>query len=99
MKRSPYEHKYAALRYLKNRLNVYQINPSARKDELIIIQNILYSNGFSLQLINNLLKKQKLPQPPTKKKNFNQKQKWATFTFFGNETHFITKIFRPFNGF
>jgi hypothetical protein len=54
-----YECKYAALRYLINRLNVYQINPSARKEELIIIQNILYNNYFPLQLINNLLKKQK----------------------------------------
>jgi hypothetical protein len=71
------QYKYAALRDLINLLNVYQVNPSARKDGLIIIQNILYNNGFPLQFINNLLRKQKLLQPPTKKENFDQKQKWG----------------------
>ena len=46
---------------------------------------MLYNNGFSLQLISNLLKKRKLRQPPNKKENFDHKQIWATFTFFGNK--------------
>ena len=69
-------------------------NPSAKREELMVIQNILYNNGFPLELINNLLKKQKSQKLQNKDDNSAQRQNWATFTIFGNEKHFITKIFR-----
>jgi hypothetical protein len=43
----PIEHKYAAIRFLQNRLNSYQLSQEKRDKEREIIQDILYNNGYS----------------------------------------------------
>jgi hypothetical protein len=45
----PNPHKYAAVRYLYNRLNTYQLNSEQYLQELYTIQNILYNNRFPIQ--------------------------------------------------
>jgi hypothetical protein len=91
----PKEHTYAAVRYLVNRWNNYSLTTEAKNQELIQIQNILHNNSFPLQLIQTM-------QPTGQKKqntedNPKPKQKWATFTYFDNETRRITKIFKHIN--
>jgi hypothetical protein len=45
----PTPHKYAAIRYLYNRLNTYQLSNEHYQQEVNTIQNILYNNSFPLQ--------------------------------------------------
>jgi hypothetical protein len=82
----PVEEKYAAFRYLVNRLEAYQLNPAAKEEELIviIIQNILHNNGFPLTLINTVLVKRKPPKISFTGSHSNKK--WVTFTFFGKKS-------------
>jgi hypothetical protein len=42
----PNEHKLAAARYVISLLNAYQLNPVAKEQILISIQNMLYNNSF-----------------------------------------------------
>ena len=89
------EHTYAAIRYPVNRWNNYSLTTEAKNQELIPIQNILHNNSFPLQLIQII-------QPTGQRKqntedNPKPKQKWTTFTYFGNETRRITKIFKHTN--
>ena len=61
----------------------------SKNEELIRIQNILYNNGFPLQLTDKFQKKQE--KLKTCKENIedstSHKQKHVTFTFFGYEIH------------
>jgi len=41
----PIEHKYAAIRYLHNRLNSYQLSHEKKEEESKIIEDILHNNG------------------------------------------------------
>jgi hypothetical protein len=61
------EHRFAAIRFLINRLNTYQWKTACQKKEMIYIQNILYNNFFPLQLINNVQGKDKNTKPLLKK--------------------------------
>jgi hypothetical protein len=42
----PAQHKYAAIRFLYNRLNTYHLNENERKEEENTIRNILSNDGF-----------------------------------------------------
>jgi hypothetical protein len=90
----PSQHKYAKVRFLYNRLNTYDMQEDYYKAEITTIQNILHNNGFPIH--------PPTPQPPP---NTNKKQisntrtqtptpKWATFTYIGKETNFITSLFK-----
>ena len=89
----PTQHKYAAIRFLYNRLNTYDLHTEEYKQEEQAIQNILVNNSFPIQ-----------PQKPTKQKPRHtdkttqpEKQKWTTFTYTGRETTYITNIFKKTN--
>jgi len=89
----PTQHKYAAIRFLYNRLNSYQLQDSEYQREESVIQNILHNNSFPLP--NRKPKTQMTP--PTHDEPSKQKQKWATFTYSGPETSYITKLFKHTN--
>jgi hypothetical protein len=85
----PSQHTYAAIQYLYNRLHTYDLEKEERKRELNTIHNILHNNSFPLKYqkpITHTLTQTK----PTQ----NLKHKWATFTYIGKETTYITNIFK-----
>ena len=89
----PTQHKFAAIRFLYNRLNTYDLPTEEYKREEQIIHNILDNNSFPTcpqKPYDLKLRKQTEPNPI-------EKQQWATFTYTGKETTFITNIFRRTN--
>jgi hypothetical protein len=92
----PAPHKYAAIRYMYNRLNTYQLNNTHYRQEQNTIHNILHNNQFPIQ--NHTRPQQKQNQntttiePPTK-----NNKRWIKFTYVGKETNTITNIFKGTN--
>ena len=85
----PTQHKYATVKFLYNRLNTYDLEKAEHEHELNIIHNILHNNSFPI--------KHQKPQIHTltqKKPSQTPKHRWATFTYTGKETSYITNIFR-----
>jgi transposase-like protein len=83
----PPDHKQAAIRYMVNRLNTYNLTNSNKIQEHGVIRQILHSNGYDPSVTTRHNKRKK----PVLKQNEN---KWAKFTYIGKETKFITKLFR-----
>ena len=95
----PVQHKYAAIRFLYNKLHSYQLHNEEYRQEENIIHYILHNSWFPLQRLTH---KQQLnyiqSQTPFKKiQPHNPPRKWCTFTYIGKETLFITKIFKQAN--
>jgi hypothetical protein len=95
----PTQHKYAAIRFLYNRLNTYQLCSKEYEQEENIIHNILHNNQFPPQ--NNTQKHQHNHTtnliPFDKSQPCTLPKKWCTFTHIGKETLLITKIFKQTN--
>jgi hypothetical protein len=83
----PIEHKYAAIRYLQNRLNNYQLSHEKRDKERKIIQDILYNNGYSTSVLKSI-------SSSKKPKRGTEKTHWSKFTYFGKETRAVTTVFK-----
>jgi hypothetical protein len=83
----PQDHKLAAIRYLTNRMQTYNLNVNNKVKEANTIQQILY-NKYDPSLLNN-----HAPLTNNTKTDLN-KTKWAKFTHVGKETKFITKLFK-----
>ena len=84
----PTQHKYAAIRFLYHRLNTYNLQKQEHDRELNIIHNILYNNAFPIKNQNSHTHNTQEEHPP------KTQQKWATFTYTGKETTYITNIFK-----
>jgi hypothetical protein len=84
----PTHHKYAAVRFLYNRLNSYNLQHGEYKQELNTIHNILLNNSFPIKPHKPHTIKPTHPKKPT------TPPKWASFTYIGKETSYITNIFR-----
>jgi hypothetical protein len=82
----PLEHKHAAIRYMINRLNTYQLNDDNKRTELNTIKQIVSNNGYNISTI------QQLDKPTSKPSPQNNNNTWAKFTYVG--TKFITKLFK-----
>jgi len=93
MSNHPSQHKYTAVRFLCNRLHTYNLQPEEYWQEENTIHNILYNSSFPIQLHKPHLPKPRKHQQTTHKKT----QKWATFTYIGKETTYITNLFRRTN--
>jgi len=85
----PTEHKYTAVKFLFNRLNAYNLQEHEYKQKLSVIKNILCNNSFPIT-------PQKQQSNNTTRQHSTQtsKHKWATFTYMGKETLYITNTFR-----
>jgi hypothetical protein len=82
------EHKHAAIRHMINRMNTYNLNKENKEKERNTIKHIISKIKFDTSLIDkftNFKKKEKLTL---------ENHKWAKFTYIGNETKFITKLFK-----
>jgi hypothetical protein len=84
----PTEHKHAAIRFLLNRMNTYDLNDNNRKAEQDTIEHILMNNGYETSIIEQLSRSE------PKINQSNNKSLWAKFTYTGKETKFITKLFK-----
>jgi hypothetical protein len=84
----PKQHKISGIQYLTNRLHTYPLDENAKKKEHNIIKQILTQNSYP----PNIIPKPK--QPPNTTSKTNKHEQRAIFTYFGHETHKITKIFK-----
>jgi hypothetical protein len=94
----PTQHKYAAVRFLYNRLNTYDLQDDEYKTEENTIHNILYNNSFPIH--SHKPPTQNPPSyTPSRQPVTTQTPtwKWTIFTYIGKETTFITNIFRKTN--
>jgi hypothetical protein len=88
------QHKYAAIMFMYNRLNTYNMHKEEYKIEEDTIQNITFNNAFSIHLHNSL------PPPPRHTTTTPDRQmvittqKWMTFTYVYKETTFITNLLK-----
>jgi len=86
----PICHKMAAIHYIYNMMNTYQLSQSAVKQEENTIIQILSNNKYDSSILDKVKHKKENPKP----KQDNKNHKWAKFTYTGRETLFITKIFK-----
>jgi hypothetical protein len=88
----PAQHKYASIKILYNRLNSYNLQREEYQHEENMIRNLLHNNSFPI-------KPQKHSHPTSEGRQTTPtpKHNWATFTYVGKETSYITNIFRPQN--
>jgi translation elongation factor EF-Ts len=86
----PIEHKHAAIRFLHNRLNTYQLSKEKKDKEKGKIHDILHNNGYSSSILKSI-------SNPKDTKNGTEKAHWARFTYFGKETTAITKVLKNAN--
>jgi hypothetical protein len=84
----PAQHKYAAIRYLYNRLNSYNLQAQGYQQELNTIHNIMQNNSFPIKQNKPWTHKKREKTPPA------QKHSWAAFTYTGKETLYVTNIFK-----
>jgi hypothetical protein len=89
----PTQHKFAVIRFLYKRLHTYDLLTEDYTQEDQIIQNILESSLFPIHPQKPFSLKPRKQKEPNPKEN----KKWATFTYIGRETTFITNIFRQTN--
>jgi hypothetical protein len=78
-------------------VNNYTITPENKITEGNIIRQIAHENGY-----NNSIQKQNKNKINSKMEianedNNQEGKKWATFTYTGSETKFITKLFKNTN--
>jgi hypothetical protein len=85
----PTHHKYAAVKYLFNRLNSSDLQKTEYQQELNVIHNILYNNSFPIKP-----QKQTAHTKTWQQITQTSKCKWATFTYVDKEMSYITNVFR-----
>ena len=76
----------AAIHYLYNRMNTYQLSQSKEKQEENPIIQILSNNKYDPSILDKIKYKREKP------KQNDKNHRWAKFTYTGRENLFITKI-------
>ena len=76
-------YKHAAIRYLTNITNTYNLSAVNKEKESNTIKHILYNNKRDISILNRF----------SKTENKRKQTKWVKFTYVGKETKFITKLF------
>jgi hypothetical protein len=89
-----------AFNFLFNRLNSYPLNNHNRNNEFQIINQIAKENEY--QSTNMFLKlkanmKPNTPHATHSTKEIPKNKMWATFTYVGKKTRYITKLFKNTN--
>jgi hypothetical protein len=84
----PAHHKYATVKYLYNRLDTYNLQHEEYQQELLMIHNILHNNSFPIRPHKSHTRNPVNPITP------RTTHKWASFTYVGKETTYITNIFK-----
>jgi len=87
----PNEHKLSAIRYLQNRNKDYPTDIENKKQEELIIKQIMENNQYDPTTKEKPKNKKKNEKPPARP------HRWAKFTYTGKETRHITKLFKETN--
>jgi hypothetical protein len=82
-----HEHKLAAAKYLATKLKTYNLNAINKEKENNTTKKNILSNNKYISILS------KSTTTGNKVKQNTPKTKWAVFTYVGNETKFITKLF------
>ena len=100
----PIDHKYSAIRYLLHRLQSYPISDIYKHMECDTICHILRANQYSTTVIQNI--RSRFVSVPSSHRTHDltlhnvlqqDRNRFATFTYFGKETRYVTKIFKHTN--
>jgi hypothetical protein len=83
----PHEYKLAAVRYLANRRETYNLKAINKEKENNTIKQILCKNKY-ISILNKSTTMQ------NKVKQYTSKTKWAKFIYVSKGTKFITKLFK-----
>jgi hypothetical protein len=90
----PKQHKLSAYRNWINRLLALPLRKRNRKKELNTIFNIDVNNGYRKEDIIHIYNKLKYQKKNPNNNTEIEQQKWITFTYTGNYTCSITKLFK-----
>jgi hypothetical protein len=88
----PTQHKYAAIRFLHNRLTTFHLHKEEYNEEVNTIHDIMANNGFTVHTLNP--PNPRHPTNSSKGQSDTTTQNWASFTCIGKETLFITNLFK-----
>jgi hypothetical protein len=82
------QHKFSSIRFLYNRLSTYHLQDDEYKEEEDTIHGILSNNGFPIHTHK--------PRHTSTlvKETSTTTHKWASFTYIGKETTFITNLLK-----
>ena len=84
------EHKFAAVRYLINRIETYNLDDKNKEKENNTIKQTLCNHKYDPSLINKCIPKRNKTRL---KRKYTSKTNWAKFTYIRTETKYITKLF------
>ena len=90
----PLEQKMAAIRYFADRINTYEFSKDSKQTEIDIVKYMLRNNSYDVSLLDKMIKEQGMKKHIRQQSPEHQKPKWAKFTYVGNVTRTITKLFR-----
>ena len=92
----PPEQKFAAIGYLAYRLTNYPISTTNKEKEYRTVQQILHKNKFQTHHLDNIVPKMNAKsrtQQNDERHDTRTPIEWATFTYTGKQTKYITKLF------
>ena len=90
----PIEKKMAAIGYFANRINTYELSNDSKQTEIDTIKHNLRNNSYDVSLLDKMIKEEYMRKHIRQQSPEHPKLKWAKFTYVGNETRIITKLFR-----
>jgi hypothetical protein len=88
----PGQRKYAAIKFLHNRLNTYHLHKEEYNEEVNTIRDIMTNNDFPVHTLNP--PNPRHPTNSSKGQSGTVTQKWVSFTYSGKATLFITNLFK-----
>jgi hypothetical protein len=73
----PHEQKHAAIRYLTNRMNTYNLSNANRREEENTTKHILHNKKYYVSVLDRIKR--------TQHKTKHNTKKWAKFIYIGKE--------------
>jgi hypothetical protein len=90
----PSEQKTAAIRYFANRIKSYELDQDSKQKEVDTVKQIIHNNKYDSTVLERALNKKEKEKDKGKQGKESCKQKWAKFTYVGNETRLVTKLLK-----
>ena len=90
----PLEQKMATIRYFADRINTYELSEDKKQTEIDTVKYMLRTNSYDVSLLDKMTKEQGMKKYIHQQSPEHPKPKWAKFTYVGNVTRTITKLFR-----
>ena len=90
----PLEQKMATIRYFADRINTYELSKDKKQTVIDTIKYMLRNNSYDVSILDKMMKEQGMEKHIRQQSPEHPKPKWAKFTYTGNVTRTITKLFR-----